>query len=36
MAAKSGGGGAGAAAGVGIGGLLIGLIAGIALRRNRR
>jgi Ca-activated chloride channel family protein len=34
--AKSGGAGAGVAAGVGIGGLLIGLIAGVALRRNRR
>jgi Ca-activated chloride channel family protein len=34
-APKSGGGGAGVAAGVGIGGLLIGLIVGVALRRNR-
>ena len=34
-AEKSGGGGAGVAAGVGIGGLLIGLIVGVALRRNR-
>jgi hypothetical protein len=33
--AKSGGGGTGLAAGVGIGGLLIGLVVGVALRRNR-
>jgi Ca-activated chloride channel homolog len=34
--AKSGGSGAGVAAGVGAGGLLIGLIVGVTLRRNRR
>ena len=34
--AKSGGSGASVAAGVGAGGLLIGLIVGVTLRRNRR
>jgi Ca-activated chloride channel family protein len=34
--ARSGGSGAGVAAGAGIGGLLIGLIAGLVLRRHRR
>jgi hypothetical protein len=34
-APKSGGGGVGVAAGVGLGGLLIGLIVGLVLRRNR-
>jgi Ca-activated chloride channel family protein len=33
--AQSGGGGAGVVAGVGAGGLLVGLIVGVALRRNR-